>query len=109
MRRLTCKKETKKLILFRNVSNEPIYIGWKIFVIGVFHVSFGGGIVSQHGIIKKRKKFMSAKKPRLIEKTGNRIKMCSIHGFHLHYGHFLQWAGRMKTRQTLNVISRQMH
>src|SRR5699024_364509 len=103
-----CKRKMTKLILYQHDLNKRIYTGWKIFVIGAFPVNYGGGIVFLPGIIKKRMKYMSAKRHQQTLKIGNRMKMFWIHGFLLHYGHFPQWAGRIQIAKTLNGIFRQM-
>lgn len=52
-----------------------IFTGWKISVIGVFRVSFGGATAFQLGTIKKQGKFMSITNRLKILKTGNKTKM----------------------------------
>ena len=54
----TSKGQRIKLILFQTALKTPICAGWKIYVTGVFRVSFGGDIASLLGIIKKQAKSM---------------------------------------------------
>src|SRR5699024_533243 len=89
--------------------SKRIYMGWKTFESGVFLASYGGDTVFLHGIIKRQEKCMWEKKLLQILTMGNRTKMYEIHGLHLLYGHFQQWAGRMKRVKILNVISQQMY
>ena len=50
--------DEQKYISYQIVLKKHIYVGWKIFAIGVFHVNFGGAIEFQLGIIKKQAKCM---------------------------------------------------
>ena len=63
------KRMTKKFISHQIVLKKHTYVGWKIFVIGVFLVNYGGDIVSQLGIIKKQAKCM------LVQKTSRYRKL----------------------------------
>ena len=94
--------------MFQIVLKKHIYIGWKIFVIGVFLVSFGGDIEFLLGIIKKQAKYMWVMKHQQISKTGIKIMMYWIHGSVLHYGLSQHWAGLIKMQQISNVIIQQM-
>src|SRR5699024_743866 len=105
---LNCRMVMEKLISSRTGLNERIFIGWKISVTGVFHVSYGGAIEYRPGIIRKQGKCMSARRHLQILKIGSRMRMCLIRGFLLHYGHFRQWAGQMKMPKISSVIFRQM-
>ena len=70
---------------------EKTYLnGWKTSTTGVFHVSFGGDIVSRLGTILKQAKSMLVMKHRQTLKTGNKMKMSWIHGSHQRYGHSQQ-------------------
>src|SRR5699024_9460969 len=105
---LIYKRQMTKLILYQHDLNKRIYTGWKIFVIVAFPVNYGGGIVFLPGIIKKRMYYMSANSLQQSLIIGNRMKMFRIRAFILHYGHYPQWAGRIRIEQTLNGIFRQM-
>src|SRR4051794_13053915 len=89
------KGMTKKYISRQIVLKKLICVGWKIFVIGVFLVSFGGVIESQLGIIKKQAKCMSARRNLLISKIGSKIQTYWTLGSVLRYGRSPQWAGPM--------------
>ena len=57
-------------------------VGWKKSETGRFLVSYGGDTKFQHGIIKKRMKFMLVKKHQKISKIGFKTKTYWIRGFH---------------------------
>src|SRR5699024_9034972 len=82
--------------------------GWKRYMTGSSHVSYGGAIVFQLGIIKKQAKYMSAKKLRKTLKIGRKMKMFLILGSVLPYGHLQRWAGRIKRTLTSNVTTQRI-
>ena len=87
---------------------RTIWVGWKIFVTGVFLVNYGGDTKFQLIIITKLEKWLLQKKI-LIQKIIHKIQMCLILGFHLDYGHFLLWVGQiLKARISKNSILLQL-
>ena len=103
---LLIKQQKMQQNFIRHVSMILSCNGWKMFMIGLFHVNFGGDIKFQLGIMKRVKCMLVKKHQR--EKVGHKTKMCSILGLVQLCGHFQQWVGQMKTQQTSNVISQQV-
>ena len=52
------QKKDEKVNFVPNRFENTYYAGWKIFMIGVFHVNYGGVTKSQLGITMKQVKFM---------------------------------------------------
>src|SRR5699024_1851211 len=106
---LNYKRQIKKLTSYQVGLKGLIYIGWKTFEIGVFHVNYGGDIVFPLGILMKQVEVTLEKRQLQILNSGRKTKMYLTRGFHRHYGHFQRWAGPMWMKQTSNDISQQMH
>src|SRR5699024_2658589 len=94
-----------ELISFQNDSNTPLRNGWKIFMIGLFLVNYGGVTGFQLGITNRLAKFMLVWKLLKMPKIGNKIRMSLIHGSLVRFGHSRRWAGLILIQQTSSATS----
>src|SRR5699024_11912360 len=88
-----------ELISFQNDSNTPLRNGWKIFMIGLFLVNYGGVTGFQLGITNRLAKFMLVWKLLKMPKIGNKIRMSLIHGSLVRFGHSRRWRSEEHTSE----------